>query len=121
MLLRLRLGPYNGSNGWKPDRLAAQSELCNQLQIAVVLGARKIVQQSSSAANHFQQTATRVIVMLICSQMLGQGIDAMGQQSDLDIGRAGVTCMQPMLLNNSGSIGLSKGHSLFLSLSPLSQ
>jgi hypothetical protein len=34
----------------------------------------------------------------------------LGEQRDLHVGRAGVASVEPVLLNNSGSVGLSRGH-----------
>src|SRR5690242_19427043 len=63
--------------------LPAQTQVGNELYVAIVLCSRQIVQQSAPAANHLQQTATRVIVVLVCTQVLGQRIDAVGKQGDL--------------------------------------
>jgi hypothetical protein len=101
--------------------LTPETQIGDQLQVTLVLGAGQIVQESSALADHLEQPAARVIVVLVASQMFGQGIDALGQQRDLYVGRAGVGCVEPVLLDDSGSIGLSKGHSYVLSLSPLSQ
>src|SRR5216683_1828913 len=60
-----------------------------------------------------------MIVVLVRSQMPGQGIDALSQQRDLHIGRAGIASVEPVLLNDSGSVGLSNGHTSFLFLSLL--
>ena len=58
-----------------------------------------------------------MIVVLVCAQMLGQGIDAVGEQCDLHVGRASVASVEPVLLNDSGSVGLSQGHTcIYLSL-----
>jgi hypothetical protein len=99
--------------------LSAEAQVGNQLKVAVVLGARQVVQQSSSATDHLQQAAPRVIVVLVAAQVLGQSIDSVCQQRNLDVRRASVACVEPVLFNDGGSIGLSKGHSLVLSLSPL--
>src|SRR5207248_6606431 len=50
----------------------------------------------------------------------GQGIDAVGEQSDLHVGRASVASVEPVLLDNSGSIGLNNGHNYVYSFSSTS-
>jgi hypothetical protein len=98
--------------------LASQSQVGNELQIAIVLCAGQIVQKSAAAADHLEQSATRVIVVLVAPQVLGQSIDAVGEQSDLHVGRASVASVEPVLLDDSGSIGLNNGHNYVYS-SPL--
>ena len=95
----------------KPSaQLSAQSEVGDELQIAVVLCSGQVVQQSATAADHFQKSPARVIVVLVAAQMLGQSIDTVRQQGDLYVGRAGVAGVEPVLLDDSGSVGLSEGH-----------
>src|SRR5579871_5953293 len=101
------------------QELSAKAQVGNQLQVAVVLCLRQVVQQPAPATDHLEQTASRVIVVLVASQVFGQGVDAVREQCDLHVGRAGVARVEPVLLDDSGSIGLSKGHSYVLSLSPL--
>jgi hypothetical protein len=57
-----------------------------------------------------------VIVVLVAAQMFGHAVDALGEQRDLHIGRAGVAGVEPVLLNNNGSVGLGEGHSQVLLL-----
>ena len=47
-----------------------------------------------------------MIIVLVRAQMPGQCIDALSQQRDLHVGRAGVASVEPVLLNDSGSVGL---------------
>lgn len=50
--------------------------------------------------NHLQKTAAAVVILLVCLQMLVQGVDAVGQNGDLYFGRTGVTLVGLVLLDN---------------------
>src|SRR6266851_8480512 len=90
--------------------LTPQSQIGDQLQIAVVLSARQVVQETPTRADHLEQPATGVVVVLVTAQVLRERIDAMGEQRDLHVGRAGVAGVEPVLLDDGGSIGLDEGH-----------
>src|SRR5712692_8765163 len=108
--------------------LTPQSQIGDQLQIAVVLSARQVVQEATTRADHLEQPAPGMIVVLVVAQMPRQRIDAVGQQRDLHVGRAGVAGVEPVLLDDGGSIGLDEGHKFsipprraLLTLPPLSR
>ena len=50
--------------------------------------------------NHLEQTATAVVVLLVCLQMLGQILDPIGQDRNLYFRGACVTLVDGILLNN---------------------
>src|SRR5919197_922520 len=66
--------------------------------------------RSAAEANHLEQTAARVVVLLVAAEVLSEAVDAARQQRDLDVGRTGVLGVQTVLLNERRPIGLSKGH-----------
>ena len=61
--------------------------------------------------DHLQKTAAAVVVLLIGLQMLGQAVDAVGQNSDLYLGRTGVTLVDG-ILGDDGLLFLV-GHGIF--------
>src|SRR5438876_9887448 len=99
-------GVANGSPERSHLSLAAQSEVGDQLQVTIVLGAGQVIEQSAAIADHLEQAAARVVVMLVRAQVLGQRIDTPGQQCDLDVGGASVAIVEPVLFNRGGSVGL---------------
>ena len=59
-----------------------------------------------------------MVVVLVGAQVLSQGTDALGEQRDLHVGRAGIASVEPVLLYDSGSVGLNDGHTyVYISLS----
>ena len=50
-----------------------------------MVGFVDVVQQSATLGDHHQQAPTATEILMIDFQMLGQGKDFLGQDSDLDI------------------------------------
>src|SRR5262245_60835195 len=101
-----------GGAGHACASLAAQSEVGDQFHVALVLGAGQVVEQAAAMPNHLEQSTARVIVVLVGAQVLRKGVDAPGEQCDLDVSRSSVAVVEPMLFDRLGSLGLSKGHTV---------
>ena len=61
-------------------------------------------------ADHHQKAAAGMVVLLVLTQMLGQGVDPGSEDSDLNLGRTGITGMGRVLLDN-GSFFFFAHHS----------
>ena len=61
--------------------------------------------------NHLGQTATAVVVVGVALEVLGQVVDAVGQNSDLNRGRSGVAVVDRLLLNDC--LFFLSGHDVF--------
>ena len=70
--------------------LAAQAEVRDDVAVAVQVGALEVAQQAAALADEHQQAAARVVVLGVRAQVLGQLVDPLGQERDLDLGGAGV-------------------------------
>jgi hypothetical protein len=53
-----------------------------------------VVEQASAPPNQHEQPSAGMVVLFVDLQMLGQILNAMGEQSNLDFGAAGVGIMQ---------------------------
>src|SRR3954467_15540441 len=91
-------------------RLAAQAELLDQGAVALEILALQVVQEAAAPSDELEQAATRVVVVLVRAEVLGQLVDALGQHRDLDLGRAGVRLVLPELLNVIELLFLGEGH-----------
>ena len=65
------------------------------IAVDVLLG--QVVQQAAALADHHEKAAAGVVVVLVLTQMLGQLVDAGGQDRDLDLGGTGVALMGRIL------------------------
>src|SRR5581483_10587273 len=61
-----------------------------QSPVALEVAALQIVEAAAAAADEHQQATAGVVVLAVRAQMLGQAVDALREQRDLDLGLAGV-------------------------------
>jgi hypothetical protein len=66
--------------------------------VAVEVVLLEVVQQAAALTDEHEQTATRVMVLLVAAKVLGQVVDALGQERDLDAGVARVLLVFPNCL-----------------------
>src|SRR6266496_1278630 len=62
-----------------PDPSAPEPQARDERSVALDVLPPEIVQETTPLADHLKQPATRVMVLRVGLQMLGQGIDALGQ------------------------------------------
>ena len=72
--------------GW----LLAKAELLEELVILRQVVTLQIVEQLAAAGGHLEEATAAMEILAVGAEVLGQVIDASGQQRDLDFGRAGV-------------------------------
>ena len=59
----------------------------------------QVIEQAAALADHHQQSAARTVIFGVALQVSGEVIDALGQQGNLHVGRAGVLLVQLELLD----------------------
>ena len=91
--------------------LLSDVQLLDDRTIALNVNLLQITQQVSSVTNHLGQTATAVVVVGVALEVLGQVVDAVGQNSDLNLGRTGVAFVDRILLNDC--LFFLSGHDVF--------
>jgi hypothetical protein len=70
--------------------LLAQPELADELAVALEVRALQVIEKAAAAADEHEQPATRVMILLMDAEVLGQLVDSIGEHRDLNLGRAGV-------------------------------
>src|SRR5699024_8572237 len=91
-------------------RSAAQSEALDQAAVAVDVNLLQVPEEATALADEEQQTTTAVVVVLVLLQVLGEVLDALRQQRDLDLGRTGVTLSGGVLGHDALLGGSVEGH-----------
>src|SRR5688500_11753335 len=71
-------------------QLTAQPQLVDDVLVARAVLLLEVVEQATTLPDHDQQAATRVEILLVRLQMLGQILDPFGQESHLHLRCAGV-------------------------------
>ena len=80
--------------------LLSQAELADDRAVTLDVVLLQVVQQTSSVTNHLLQTAAAVEILLVSLEVLGQVSDAVGQDSNLYLGRTGVALVGSVLLDD---------------------
>ena len=83
-----------------PKLLLAQVQLLDDRAVTLDIDLLQVTKKVTSVADHLQHAATAVVVLVVCLQMLGKSIDAVGQNSDLNLRRTSVALVGGILRNN---------------------
>lgn len=70
------------------SRLLADAQTANDVQVALGIDFAEIVQQSTTATDHRQQTSPTCIVLAMCLHVLGKVVNPRRKNCDLDFGRS---------------------------------
>ncbi len=81
--------------------LATQSQSCDQGPVTLHVLFLEVPEQSPTLTDHHEQTAPAVMVLLMDLQMLGEVVDALGQQRNLDLRRTCVRGVRAVFFYNS--------------------
>ena len=96
---------------WLARRLLAQAELFDERLVACAVGGFQIREQAATVVNHFEQTATAVVIFdvdfeVVCSQR----VDVRGEQRDLYFSRTGIILGATMFGDDCGGLYRRKCH-----------
>lgn len=84
----------------RPESLVAEFQLLHDSQMAGRVGAVEVIQQATALTDHHQQSAARAVVFGKFLQVLGELVDALGEQGDLHVGRASVFFVETKILHD---------------------
>jgi hypothetical protein len=70
--------------------LLAQTELFNNGTVALNVVFGQVVEQVAAATYHLEQTAAGMMILFVHLQMLGELVDAHGQNRNLNLGGTGI-------------------------------
>ena len=80
--------------------LLTQVQLLDDRAVTLDIDLLQVAQKVSSVTNHLQHAAAAVMVLVVGLEVLGQRVDAMGKDRDLNLGGTGVALMGGVLRNN---------------------
>ena len=80
------------------ESLSTNAELRDERSVPLDVVAPEVVEHATAAADEHQQPALRVKVLLVDLHVLRQVTDALGEERDLHLGRAGVGVVQLVAL-----------------------
>src|SRR5258708_39117235 len=85
-------------------RLIPQPEVLDDLTVPVDVRPLHVVQQAAAVPDHLQQPAAAMMVFLVSPEVLGEVVDPLGEQGDLDSRGAGVRLVLLVLLERRGVV-----------------
>ena len=104
VLLRLKAQQERGASKLPTPRpcvaLLAQVQLLDDGTVACDIGLLEVTEEVTSVTNHLQHAAAAVMVLVVGLEVLGQSVDAMGKNRNLNLRGAGVALVRRVLLNN---------------------
>ena len=78
--------------------LFAKTELRDEIGVTLFVLAPEIIEQRTALVDQHQQAAARMVVLRVGLEVLGQVVDALGKDRDLDFRRTGVALPRPCSL-----------------------
>src|SRR6185295_19912421 len=81
-----------------PLRLFPEAELGDEIGVPSLVFAAQIIEQRTALVDHHQQPAPAMVVLGVALEMLGQRLNAAGQDRDLDLGRTRIFLRARMFL-----------------------
>ena len=88
-------------------KVLAQTQLSDQGTVTVDVLLLQVSQHRTALTNHLQQTAARVVILLVYLQVLGQLLDAGGQDCNLNLRGTGVGSVGTVCLDNGSLVFLT--------------
>ena len=86
--------------------LLTDTQLSDQCTVTLDVLLHQVVEHLAALTYHLQQATTRVVILGMNLQVLGQLRDASGQDRNLYLGRTGVSCMGAVCLDNGSLVSL---------------
>src|SRR3954452_18717262 len=80
--------------------LSAKAETLDELTVSSDVLLLQVLQEATTPADHQQQTTTAVVVVLVGLEVLGELIDALGENGHLHLGRTGVALGRGVLVHD---------------------
>src|SRR5215218_7855955 len=99
-----------GRRGCSAFTLPAQAELADQSAVALEILLLQVVQKAATATDEHQKAPARVVVMLVLAKVLGEVVDAMREQRNLDLGLARVILVAAESRDDLALFLCSHGH-----------
>ena len=85
-------------------------EAADKVAVACDVGGGQVLQEASALADHGEESAPGMVVVLVGGKVVLEAVDARGQQSDLDFRRAGVSLVGLVLSDDLVFLIFEKSH-----------
>src|SRR5882672_3819497 len=90
--------------------LLADAESRDDALVTFKVLALQVIQQPAAFADHLDQSEARVIVLGMGPEMVGQLLDPLGEDGDLDLRGACIRVVRAKIVDDVGLAGEIEGH-----------
>ena len=81
--------------------LLSDTELSDYSTVTLDVLLLKVVKKITSSSDHFEETASGMMILLMVLEMFGEIGDSFGEDSDLNFGRTGIIFAEAVSLDDS--------------------
>ena len=75
-----------------------ETKVLNERAIFLDVGFLQVVEEPTTLAYHLEQAAATMVVFMVCSEVLGQVVDPLSEQRDLNACGSGIAFVSPVLV-----------------------
>ena len=79
--------------------LVPEAQFLDDLPVSVDIGTLQVVQETATTSDHLEESTPTMVVLLVEAEVIGQIVDPLGEQRDLNAGRSTVGLMRPIFLD----------------------
>jgi hypothetical protein len=79
--------------------LVPEAQFLDDLPVSVDIRTLQVVQETATTSDHLEEPTTAVVVLFVESEVVRQIVDLLGEQGDLNAGRASVGLVGPIFLD----------------------
>src|SRR5262245_52469627 len=113
--------PQSRGGGASHDSLFADAETLDQISVTVRVLGLHVVQEPAALADQLQQTAARMMILRVRLEMVGQVVDAIAQNGDLNFRRPRVGVVSTVVPDDLRLAFLRQRHVHVLHVRPRSR
>ena len=90
-------------------KLLSEAELLDNSSVSFDILLSEVVKELLSVSNHLGKTSLRVEVLGVLLHVLGEAVDSIGKDSNLNLGRTGILLID-LVLSDDGGLGFLSNH-----------
>jgi hypothetical protein len=79
--------------------LVPEAQFLDDFPVSVDIRTPQVIQETFTTSDHLEESTTAVVVLLVEVEVISQIVDLLGEQGDLNAGRASVGLVGPIFLD----------------------
>ena len=79
--------------------LVPEAQFLDDFPVSVDIRTPQVIQETFTTSDHLEESTTAVVVLLVEVEVISQIVDLLGEQGDLNAGRASVGLVCPVFLD----------------------